>query len=781
MRHFYTHVVFNALAVGALLVGTLGSALTAAETASHPSIGQAVENFSLQDFRGKVHALDDYTDSECVVIAFLGVECPLARLYAPRLQQLADEYADQGVTFIGIDPNSQDSLTELASYARRHGVEFPLLKDTGNLIADSLGVERVPEVYVLDANRVVRYCGRVDDQYGLGSSTGYAKLEVRRRHLAVAIDEVLAGSDVQVPHTEPHGCLIGRARVADESSEVTYSNQIARILQNHCVECHRPGQIAPFALTEYDEVVGWADMIAEVIDQGRMPPWHADPRYGHFINDRSMSAAEKEMIFAWVKHGAPLGDPSQLPEPIEYPEGLQGGEPDAVYYMSGEPYTVQAEGVLDYQYFTVDPGWEEDKWMCVSECVIDNRAVVHHIFVFAVPPGIEIPEFGGPEEAQGEFNPGSGGVELIAGAAPGTPPWRFHDGMATHLKAGTRLVFQMHYTANGTEQLDRSGVAFQFCDPADVRRDVSMDMAINFAFRIPAGAHNHPVEAVHKFQKDTVLLTFAPHMHLRGKSFRYELHYPDGTSETLLDVPQYDFNWQMIYMLAEPKLAPAGSELYCLAHFDNSEDNPANPDPTSEVLWGDQTWEEMMIGWFSASSDVEAGDFGGTVESRTARFERSLKSGPPRISGLLKKAARGAHESQMIVDRFASRLTKIVPQIDRVCISRVDGETLRFVQVSQSPVLDYAMGRTEREYPASESGLAGHALAGETVVHDDLARSADADVVAMRRAARSSLHVPIVLDGQPALVSFWSKEPAAFVPSAVELIEPLARSVGTEK
>ena len=489
-----------------------------------PALGQPITEFSLQDYRGKWHALSDYANQELIVVAFVGTECPLARLYAPRLQELADQFEDRGVAFLAIDSNRQDSITKIANYARVHNLRMPVLKDVGNVVADQFGARRTPEVFVLDKHRRVRYAGRIDDQYGLGSSSGYAQAKSKRRHLVDALEALLDGEQVAEPLTEPPGCIIGRVRQANEAAEVTYSNQVARVLQTHCVECHRPGQIAPFSLTDYDEVVGWAEMIEEVIQDRRMPPWHASPEFGHFSNDRSMSEAERELIYDWVRNGAPQGDPADLPEPIEYPEGWQIEGPDQIVYMSDEPYTVPAEGTVEYQYFYVDPGWTEDRWLKATECMPGNRSVVHHIFVFAVPPEANLQPFEGPSErATLEFNPGQGGVELIAGNAPGTPPMTAPDGMGTFVKAGTKLVFQMHYTPNGREVQDRSAVGFTFCDAAEVKHNVAMSMAINFGFTIPAGADNHPVEAVKTFKTDTLILTIFTALARQSVSLRTAL------------------------------------------------------------------------------------------------------------------------------------------------------------------------------------------------------------------------------------------------------------------
>ncbi|REK09839.1 MAG: thiol-disulfide isomerase [Planctomycetota bacterium] len=546
-------------------------------------IGKKIENFTLPDHHGKPHALADVKD-KLVVIAFVGTECPLAKNYAPRLKDLSEEFGKQGVAFLAINSNVQDSLSEVGNYARIHELPFPVLKDNNNVVADQMGAVRTPEVFLLDEDRVVRYWGRIDDQYGFKTGAGYVKPKLRNRFLADAITEVLAGKDVSEPVVEAHGCFIGRVAKKDPQGEITYSNQIARIMQNNCVECHREGEVAPFTLGTYDDVAAWAETIREVVDEGRMPPWFASPEFGHFANDARLSDEDKAQLYAWVDNGCPEGDPKNLPEPREFVEGWQIGEPDQVIYMDDEAFTVPAEGTVDYQYFTVDPGWDEDKWIQSTEARPDNRSVVHHIIVFVRPPG------GGDFAARGG----------IGGYAPGMTPDVSPPGTAKFVPAGSKLVFQMHYTTNGTEQTDRSMVGVKFADPKTVKKQVRGGVVGNATFRIPPHDANHEVVAKHYFFKDTLLLDLTPHMHVRGKDFKYVAHYPDGTEEVLLDVPKYDFNWQLRYELAEPKLMPKGSRLVCTAHFDNSTDNLANPDPNETVTYGDQTWEEMMFGFYTS-------------------------------------------------------------------------------------------------------------------------------------------------------------------------------------
>jgi len=566
-------------------------ALNSVQAAESAPVGQKVEDFTLKDYRGKTHSLSDFDKSKLVVVAFLGTECPLAKLYAARLAALAEDYAARGVAFVGINANRQDSITEIASHARVHGIDFPVLKDLGNKVADQLGAVRTPEVFVLDADRVVQYWGRIDDQYGVG----YVRDKVDNQNLVAALDQLLAGKKVATPASESVGCYIGRVRDAEQHSEVTYSNQIARIFQNRCVECHREGEIAPFTLTDYDEVAGWADTIAEVVRDRRMPPWHANPDHGKFSNDRGLTEEEKTKIFAWVAAGAPQGDRKQLPEPREYLTGWSLPEaPDLVLNIQDEPFTVAAEGEVEYQYFQADPGLTEDKWVKASQIVPGNAAVVHHVLAFVRKPGQRGRDFG------------ANGLGFLAAYVPGYRTKPFAEGMAKFVPAGSTLVFQVHYTPVGSEQQDQCKIGLSFAEPEEVTHLVQTVSTGDRGIRIPPHESNYRAEATMvPYKHPLQVLSFAPHMHLRGTAFRYEAIYPDGEREVLLDVPNYDFNWQTSYELLESKILPPGTKVHCVAHWDNSEDNLTNPDPTETVRWGDQTWEEMMIGFFDVALPVD--------------------------------------------------------------------------------------------------------------------------------------------------------------------------------
>ncbi len=582
------------LACAALVLGSLGISCSQTAHAQPPNagspLGQTIADFQLQDVAGTPHSLAD-ADAGCTVVVFIGWECPLVRQYVPRLNALQQEYRERGVRWLTINSNQHDSLTELQHFVQQFDLQVPLLKDPGNRIADRFAASRTPEAFLLDQNYKVVYHGRIDDQFTYGRQ----RPAVVTRFLADAIDELLADQPVSVASTEPEGCIIGRVfqTDADDEHAVTYSNQISRILQRNCTSCHRAGEIGPFALDDYDEVTGWAGMIQEVVNERRMPPWHANPEYGTFSNDCRLSEDEIAMINQWVDAGAPKGDPADLPNPIEYSAGWQIGEPDVVIPMSKRPFRVPATGTVEYEYFEVDPGFTEDKWVTAAECRPGNRAVIHHIIVGVRGEG----DFGrGVHELQSDW---------IAATAPGSPPMQLPVGYAKLIPAGAKLIFQMHYTPNGIATTDISSVGLKFAEPEDITHRVLTLKAFNEKFRIPAGAENHRVNARFRFERDAELLSLFPHMHLRGKAFRYTAIYPDGQEEILLDVPTYDFNWQNAYRLAEPKSIPEGTRIKCRAWFDNSTGNLANPDPAKTVRWGDQTWEEMMIGYFNVAVPVD--------------------------------------------------------------------------------------------------------------------------------------------------------------------------------
>jgi peroxiredoxin len=574
-------------AAAALLCACWALSVTAARAADDPAIGNRLASFSLRDFHGRTHTLAQYGDKKAIVLVLLGTECPLAKLYAPRLSEIARTYRERGVMVLGVDANWHDTPTKLAAFAEKHKLDFPLLVDTGNALADQLGATRTPEVFLLDEKGTVRYHGRVDDQYLVGAQRD----KPGQRELVDALEQLLAGKEIARPSTTPGGCLIARVAKVQPQGDITYSKHVAAIVNRRCVECHREGELAPFPLTSYQDVLGWAAMIREVVSENRMPPWFASAEFGKFSNDCSLSGEEKQTLLRWIDNGCPEGNPSEMPAPPTFTAGWRMGKPDFVFRMP-RSFTVPAEGTVDYQYFVVEPNVKQDMWVTVAEARPGNVSVVHHVVLFAVPPDRRVSE-NDLEQAQANG-------QMVSIYAPGMNPWRYPEGVAMKIAAGSQLIVQTHYTPNGTEQDDCSYVGLRVIDPSQVKQQVRYSLVTSVNFEIPAGASNHEVRQASRILKDLRVLNFFPHMHYRGKSFRYEAEYPDGTKEVLLDVPRYDFTWQLRYDLAEPKFLPKGTRLVCIGHFDNSESNPLNPDPTKNVRFGLQSWEEMLVGYYTS-------------------------------------------------------------------------------------------------------------------------------------------------------------------------------------
>jgi hypothetical protein len=388
-------------------------------------------------------------------------------------------------------------------------------------------------------------------------------------------------------------------RAADVSQKtVTFTKDVAPILQRSCMNCHRPGQIAPMSLLTYNDVRPWAKSIRDVVMERRMPPWLADPRHGEFSNDRRLSQKEVDTLVAWVDGGTKQGDLRDLPPNPTFPEGWTIGQPDLVLSMN-EEYRVPADGVIPYKYFTVPTNFTEDRYVQFAEIKRGNRSVVHHVIVSVREPG----QTGGDSEddATRRARQVDG---MLVGWAPGMSPLTLAPGRAKLIKKGSVLVFQMHYTPNGEPGTDRTSVGLIFAKGPVEKRVITMGAAAR-TLVIPPGDPNYETKASFTFKEDSHIVSFMPHMHVRGKDFEYRLVLPDGTSKVVLAVPRYDFNWQISYFLKEPLAAPKGSRLDCTAHHDNSAKNTYNPDPTKEVRWGPQTWEEMMIGWFDYTLDSQ--------------------------------------------------------------------------------------------------------------------------------------------------------------------------------
>lgn len=385
---------------------------------------------------------------------------------------------------------------------------------------------------------------------------------------------------------------------------ITYSKDVAPILQKNCEGCHRAGEAAPMSLRTFKEVRPYAAAIKEAVALKKMPPWFADPKFGHFANDRSMSEQEIKTITAWVEGGAKEGNPGDLPVPATFLNGWNIQKPDYQIEMAKD-FTIPASGTLDYQYILIKGNFEKDTWISEAEVRPGNRKLVHHVIAFVRAPGSKwmksaqpgvpfVPKEGDGEGGQGEF---------LAGYAPGFVPMILAPGRAMMIKAGSDIILQLHYTADGHEGTDRTKIGFVYSKGPITERVMTLAATTN-KFAIPAGDPNYRVDAAFAFGGDAKIIGYIPHMHLRGKAFSFRAVYPTGESEMLLDVPKYDFSWQLTYVPAKDLVVTKGTRLECVAHYDNSANNPNNPDPTKIVKFGEQSWDEMMFGFFQVAFDA---------------------------------------------------------------------------------------------------------------------------------------------------------------------------------
>lgn len=384
-------------------------------------------------------------------------------------------------------------------------------------------------------------------------------------------------------------------------SAATFHRDVEPLLQLHCQNCHRAGGMAPMALTTFAETRPWAKSIRARVMQRTMPPWLADRQHGKFANDTSLTEAEVSVFREWVDAGAPKGDPADAPPSVAWREEWAIGKPDLVVEMP-RAFRVPAKGDVEYQYAIIPLRLPEDRWVVAAEAMPGARAAVHHIVLYvreADSQWLREAPAGRVFAKPGEFTTN----DVLLVYAPGSPAMTLPAGMAKRIRAGSDLVLQIHYTPTGKALEDRTRVGLVFARQPPAKQVHTLQIGVD-NLRIPPGDADYRLRAGGTFPNDALLLGFFPHMHLRGRSFEYSLVGLGGRFETLLKVPQYDFGWQMDYRLTEPRLVRAGERLQVEARFDNSANNPRNPDPSAEVTWGEQSWEEMMIGFFDVAVDV---------------------------------------------------------------------------------------------------------------------------------------------------------------------------------
>jgi mono/diheme cytochrome c family protein len=612
-RNIVLGILIGALLVGgAWAVSSFQGPRDLSGSAAEPygfRVGERVPDLGFTTLDGWAGSLSSFASASAIVLVVRDTGCPVSGRYGPRLSRMEQEYGERGVQFVYLNLGPHETREGMQEEVETFGFAGHYVHDPKGTFGHALRIRATTEVFVLDPSLTLVYRGAVDDQYGIQ----FTRPEVRERWLEPALDAVLAGTVPEVRSTEVPGCLLGfdsepghavdhaghgggeggegvplhpaaaNGSTAVISPAVTYHNRVSRILQENCVACHRDGGIAPFSLERYENANAYRHMIQYVVQERIMPPWYADPDYGRWANDRSLRDEDRRALFEWIENGTPEGNPAEAAAPRSWTHGWNIGDPDAVFRLP-RPVTIPAEGVVPYQYISVETDFEEDRWIRKIEIRPTAPEVTHHVIVFLEEPGQRPVRDGG---VQGFF----------AATAPGAVGVDFGEGRGKRLPAGSTLVFQLHYTPNGREVQDQSQIGFVFHDEKP-EIEVETRSAFNVRFRIPPHAENHPVSGDHIFRADGEILAFFPHTHVRGVAFRYELVREDGSSEIVLDIPRYNFDWQLTYQSAEPIPVRSGDILRATAWYDNSANNPSNPDPTAEVRFGEQTWDEMMLGYF---------------------------------------------------------------------------------------------------------------------------------------------------------------------------------------
>ena len=475
----------------------------------------------------------------------------------------------------------------MAKFIAAHGLKSPVALDSEAKLAKALSATTTTEVFLVDGARTLKYRGALNDQYGLG----YAKDQPTHHYLRSAVAAMLRGEAVEVAATTAPGCALDLPQTTAVAAKttLTYHREIERILQANCVECHHTGGVGPFALDSYDAVIEHAGMIRKQVERGAMPPWFAAPppagQHSPWVNDSSLAEQDRADLLAWLATtDRPRGDVAEAPRPREFPTEWSIGRPDTII-TAPRAIAIKAEGTMPYQHVTVTTDFPEDRWVRGYEILPTAREVVHHVIVTVYEKGRKISR-GGEEGSEGYW----------AAYVPGNTKQVYPEGFARKLPAGATVSFQIHYTPNGKAVQDtmRMGLLFAKEPPKYV---VHTSALPNARINIPAGAADHVETAQRKLPMDVNAMALMAHMHVRGKAFKFEALLPDGKTETLLDIPRYDFNWQLRYDYAMPHFLPRGTVIKVTAVFDNSAGNPANPDPTQNVRWGQQTVDEMMIGY----------------------------------------------------------------------------------------------------------------------------------------------------------------------------------------
>ncbi|NND66028.1 MAG: redoxin family protein [Halioglobus sp.] len=550
---------------------------------------QKVDNFVLLDHTGAAHELFYDKNASAIVLIVQGNGCQIIRSLTPDFKDLQKDYENKGVRMFMLNSNLQDTRAAIAAEAKEWGLEMPILHDTAQVIGRSLNLTRTGEVIVIDPDsQQVVYRGALNDRVDYERQ----KKGAQNTYVRDVLDDLIKGRDVAYSAVNGPGCLINFPE--QDGGTVSYAEEIAPILTANCTGCHSEGGIAPWAMTDYNMIRGFAPMIREVLRTKRMPPWHADPEIGEFTGNHGLADEDLATLLSWIEAGTPRGEGDDPLEALRPEKPMWAmGEPDLVLELPA--FDVPASGEVDYQYPLVKNPLDHGVWIVAGTIVPGDTKAVHHVLVGSMD---EKPEHNDEGEVFDNY---------IMGYAPGNESGHMPEGTGVFVPAGGYFAFQMHYTPYGRESVDKTHAGFYFADepPGNFLRQT---VVVNPDIAIEPRKADHEETAYFEFYDDATIYWLVPHAHYRGKAGKFELRYPDGRTEVVLSVPNYDFNWQRTYAFEEPIKVPAGTRIVHRMVYDNSSNNPGNPDPGREVPWGLQSWDEMLYGSVSFSWDNERSD-----------------------------------------------------------------------------------------------------------------------------------------------------------------------------
>ncbi len=625
------HVRLSSCLLGAFAaLSGLNLAACAQPEPSQAKLGERIPNLTFKDEKGKIYRLYELKYKKAIVFVFLSFECPVSKSYLHPLSEIAKEFEKFGVTVWGLTTNEDDTRKKVAKSARQFDLAFPVFKDERLRAAEALKADITPEVFVLDGNFILKYRGRIDDMY---SDRLKKHAKITEHNLRQTLAELVTGRPVSGSATRAVGCPIIRDdRPVAKDGKVTYHRDVQPILQKHCQECHRPGEIGPFSLMTYKQAVNWAQDIKNYTQRREMPPWRVSEGIA-FTNERRLSEGEIKALADWADGGAPAGDLNDAPKPRDFPRSWQLGEPDLILTPQDD-FLLGPSGRDVFRCYVMPTKLTEDKYVAAVELRPGNPRVVHHVLLFGDNAGAgrrlekdaQEKEKNNPVLDKHTAQPskydrgpgysrmmGTGFFPLInlPGWAPGMKPHIFPEGVGVLLPKNADVVMQVHYHRNGRAERDRTRLGLYFAKKkvehpyqTAVIAGGSGSGPLRYLFSIPPGEERFRLDGDAWATRDFTLFSIMPHMHLLGKSISFTMTPPDAAEQKLLAIKQWDYNWQEMYFPKEPILVKAGTKFHVEAFYDNTDKNPLNPfSPPRRVTVGEQTTNEMCFVFLAGYSE----------------------------------------------------------------------------------------------------------------------------------------------------------------------------------